>query len=215
MRKAAAISLVLLTLTLCFILVVHQLRQEAGKTAEGAINLVKQVLNITPETTITTYVSTQKTTDILELASVSKKFPVDYTYEQTLLGSTKKLVLHGEYTVKAGFDLHERFGVQIDETTRKVRADFPAPKILSVQQDTYKVVQDSSGYWNALSQEDQQAAVNGMNAKARAAALELKVLQDSEDSLRRQMLDLAKRTGQDWEVRFRDESEVLPRTGKD
>ncbi len=215
MRKAAAISLVLLTLTLCFLFIIHQLRQEAGKTAEGAINLVKQVLSITPETTITTYVSTQKTTDILELASISKDFAVDYTYEQTLLGSTKKLVLHGSYTVKAGFDLHERFGVQIDETTHKVRADFPAPKILSVQQNTYKVVQDSSGFWNVLSQEDQQAAVSGMNAKAREAALELKVLQDSKDSIRRQLLDLAKRTGQDWEINFRNESETLPPTGKD
>jgi hypothetical protein len=215
MKKAAAISLVLITLTLCFLFVVHTLRKEAGKTAQGAIELVKQVLNITPETTITTYVTKQKTTDILELASVSKDFPVEHVYLQKWMGSSKKLGLHGEYSVKAGFDLHDRFNVQIDQITHKVRADFPTPKILSVQQNTYEVVEDSDGLWNKLSQTDQQIAVNDMNAKPRSAALELHVLEDAKTSLRRQLLDLAKKTGQDWEITFRDEPQIpIPKNPK-
>jgi hypothetical protein len=190
------------------VFVIDTLRKEAGKTAQGAIELVKQVLNITPETTITTYVTRQKTTDILELASVSKDFPVEYVYLQKWMGSSKKLALHGEYTAKAGFDLHDRFNVQIDQITHKVRADFPAPRILSVQQNTYEVVEDRDGLWNKLSQTDQQTAVNDMNAKARSAAVELQVLEDAKTSLRRQLLDLAKKAGQDWEITFRDEPQI-------
>jgi Protein of unknown function (DUF4230) len=222
MKKAVAISLVLVTLTLCLAFLLYTTRREAGKTAQGAIDLVRQVLNITPEVTISTYVAYQKTSNIFELASVSKQFPIEYNYENTTLGSTKRLVLRGDYTVKAGFDLHDRFTIQVDEKTRRVRADFPAPKILSVQQNKYRVIEDSSGYWNRLSQQDQEAAVNQMNDKARAAALELKALDDAKASLRRQLLDLANKTGQKWEITFRDEpsnfalpdDELLPNSDK-
>jgi hypothetical protein len=209
MKKAAAISLVIITLTLCLAFLMHRARTEATRTAQGAIELVKQVLNITPEVTISSYVTYQKTSNILELASVSKEFPIDYTYENRTLGSTKKLTLRGQYTVKAGFDLRDRFTVRIDEKTHHVRADFPAAKILSVQQNSYKVVQDSNGYWNTLKQQDQEAAVNAMNDKAREASLEMKVLDEAKESLRRQLLDLAKKSGQEWEIQFRDESPVM------
>jgi hypothetical protein len=209
MKKAAAISLVLITLTLCFVFAIHMTRKEAGRTALGAIQLIKQVLNITPEVTITTYVTRQKTEEIFELASVSKEFPVNYHFEHTLYGSTKTLDLLGQYTVKAGFDLRERFTVQIDERTHRVRADFPPPKILSVEQNSYKVVNDDSGYWNRLTQKDQEVAVNDMNARARAQALEMQVREEAKASLRRQLLELAKKSRQTWEITFRDEQQPL------
>ena len=205
MKKAISVSIVLITLTGCFLFTVHMLRKEAGKTAQGAIELVKQVLNITPEVTITTYVTRQKTADIFELASISKEFPVDYHYESTQLGSTKRLDLVGQYVVKAGFDLRERFSIQVDEASHRVRADFPPAKILSVEQKGYKVTRDEDGWWNRLTQRDQEGAVNNMHARARAAALEMQVCEEAKAALRRQLLELAKKSGQEWEIRFRDE----------
>jgi hypothetical protein len=215
MKKAAAISLVLLTITFCAAFLLHMARREAGKTAQGAVELVRQVLNITPEVTISTYVTYQRTSNIFELASVSKDFPIDYSYENTTLGSTKRLLLHGDYTVKAGFDLRDRFTLQVDEKSHRVRADFPAPKIVSVQQNNYRVVQDESGYWNLLTQKDHESAVNQMNDRARAAALEMRVLDDAKASLRRQLLDLANKAGQKWEITFRDEPAKLAQPGND
>ena len=209
MKKALSISLVLVTLTACFLFVMHRLRMEAGETARGAIDMVKQILNVTPEVTITTYVTRQKTTDIFELASVSKEFPVEYHYTQKQFGSTKALDILGQYTVKAGFDLRERFSVQVDQVSHRVRADFPPPKILSVEQRSYKVTRDEGGWWNGLTQKDQESAVNDMNAKARTNALEMNVLDEAKASLRRQLLELAKKTGQEWEITFRDESELV------
>lgn len=209
MKKALAVCLVLIVATACFLVTLHMLRREAGKTAQGAVELVKQVLNITPEVTITTYVTRQKTADIFELASVSKEFPVDYRYENKQYGSTKRLDLLGQYVVKAGFDLRERFTVQVDQSTRVVHADFPAPKILSVEQKGYKVTRDDDGWWNLLTQKDQEAAVNDMNSKARATALELQVCEEAKESLRRQLLELAKKTGQQWEITFRDERPMV------
>ena len=88
MKKALSISIVLVTATACLLFALHTIRKEAGRTAQGAIDMVKQLLNITPEVTITTYVTRQKTSDIFELASVSKEFPVDYHYEGKQYGST-------------------------------------------------------------------------------------------------------------------------------
>jgi hypothetical protein len=209
MKKAMSISLVLVTLTACLLFTLHTLRKEAGRTARDAIEMVKQVLNITPEVTISTYVTRQKTADIFELASVSKEFPVEYHYANTQLGSTKQLDLVGQYIVKAGFDLRERFSVQIDQATHRVRASFPAPRILSVEQRSYHVTRDESGWWNRLSQKDQEAAVNDMHAKARAAALEMRVCDEAKSALRRQFLELAKKAGQEWEISFRDERPLV------
>jgi hypothetical protein len=209
MKRAAAISMVLITFTLCFVFTMHMMRKEAGRTARGAIELVKQVLNITPEVTITTYVTQQKTSDLFELASVSKEFPIAYHYENQQLGSTKELDLLGQYVVKAGFDLRERFTVRIDQYSHRIHADFPAPKILSVEQKSYKVVRDDSGYWNRLNQKDQEHAVNDMNAQARTRALEMQICEDAKESLRRQLLDLAKKSGQEWEITFRDERPLV------
>jgi hypothetical protein len=205
MKKALSISLVLVTATACLLFALHRVRLEAGKTAQGAIEIVRQLLNITPEVSITTRVTRQKTTDILELASVSKEFPVEYHYENKQLGSTKRLDLVGQYVVKAGFDLHERFSVQVDETSHRVHADFPSPKILSVEQRSYQVTLDDSGWWNKLTQKDHEAAVNAMNSQARAAALQLQVCDEAKASLRRQFLALAKKMGQEWDITFRDE----------
>jgi hypothetical protein len=130
---------------------------------------------------------------------------VDYHYENKQYGSTKKLDLVGQYTVKAGFDLRERFSVQVDQRSHRVRADFPPAKILSVEQKSYQVTRDEGGWWNGLTQKDQEAAVNDMHARARAAALQMQVCDEAKSSLRRQLLELAKKSGQEWEITFRDE----------
>jgi predicted outer membrane protein len=212
MKKAVSVSIVLVTATACFLFAVHDLRKEAGsaakgalETAQGAIQMVKQLLNVTPEVSITTSVTRQKTADILELASVSKEFPVEYHYENKQLGSTKRLDLRGQYVVKAGFDLRERFSIQVDQTSHRVHADFPAPKILSVEQTHYQVIGDDNGWWNRLTQKDQEAAVNDMNAQARKTAVEMQVCEEAKNSLRRQLQALAKKMGQEWDISFRDE----------
>ncbi len=205
MRKAAGFCLVLLTLTGCGLLVLHFLAYEAKRTATDAVDLVKSVVNITPEVSIVSSVSHQKTSAIMELASVSKDFPVDYRYQTTLFGSSNEIDLRGEYSVKAGFDLHDRFNVQVDEQTHKVHADFPPPKVLSVQQNRITVVSEKGGLWNWLGPKDRENAVNAMTAEARRQALDLEILPAAKDSLRKQLLDAAHKLGQDWEITFRDE----------
>ena len=212
MKKAAAISLVLLTLTLCFILVMNRLRSEVRNTAQDALDtannamkLFKDAVNLTPQVRISSYVATQQTTDILELSTVKKQFPIVYTYSNTWLGSEKRLVLTGQYTVKAGFDLRDDFVLEIDAKTQVVHARFPQPKILSVQMDTHEpdVRQTDNGWWNKLSRQDQADAVNQMNAEARRNAEQMGILNEAAKALQTQLEDLARKSGQKWQIEFR------------
>ena len=211
MTESASIFLILVTITLCFAYIMQvigkgfkDLRQDAVKTSEVAVGVVKTILNLTPEVSMGTFVTAQKTTNILELAFISKEFPIDYVYENKFLRSTKKLTLRGQYTVKAGFNLDGRFTLEFDETSKRIHATFPGSRILSVQQNGYEVISDD-GCWNKLNQKDQELAVNEMNRRAEAAALEMQVCEEAKASLCRRLLDLTRTTGQEWKITFRDE----------
>lgn len=212
MKRAAAISLVLLTMTVCIILLMNRFRAEARNTAQDALDtatnalqVFKQAVNLTPQVRISTYVATQQTTDILELSTVKKEFPLIYKYSNTWLGSEKVLVLTGQYTVKAGFDLRDDFILDIDPHTQVVHARFPPPKILSVQLDSQQpdLSQTDNGWWNKLSRQDQADAVNQMNIEARKRALEMGILGQAGKALQTQLDELAKKQGQKWQIEFR------------
>jgi hypothetical protein len=55
-----------------------------------------------------------------------------------------------------------------------------------------------------------------MNAKARQLAMEMQVCEEAKASLRKQLLELAKKSGQTWEIHFRDEfGRLTPAAGAD
>jgi len=202
LKRAAAICLVLVTLTLCAAFLMSRGQVEAGRSARGALEAVKSVLHVTPTVAVSSYIATQKTSDILELATVSKGFPIEYSFTHTFMGSTKSLKLRGDYTVKAGFDLREKFSLQVGEAGDIVFADFPGPKILSVQMNRYAVLEDQDGWWNVLTPRDREDAVNAMNALARKSALEMGVLPEAKAAVTKRLLEYGGRLK--WEITFRD-----------
>ncbi len=205
MKLGFNIAIILVSATLCVVGVSWFAGRQVQRTAEGAVDLVKSVMNVTPEVTVTSFVGRQKTAEALELASVTKQFPIEHTYTNKQLASEKRLQLQGNYTVKAGFNLKDRFSVLIDKDTGEVHADFPPPTILSIQLDDYKVSRDENGWWNRLGSEDHATAVNAMNEQARKQAIDLEVLQNARDLLRKQLLELAQKANQHWTITFRDE----------
>lgn len=212
MKNAVSFSLVLVVITFCVIGFIHFVRQETLDTAQRAAEAVKQVLHLTPEVTVTTYVVRQKNTDILELASTSKEFPLDYHYKTKFLGSEKFFDIKSDYIAKAGFDLRDKFTVQVDENTKKLRAFFPPPRLLSCQQKagSFKILRDQDGWLNGVTPEERQRCINEMNADAERKAIEMNILEEAKESVRKQLMELAKKSGQDWEVHFSDEMKTLP-----
>jgi hypothetical protein len=204
MKTALGICLVLVTLTFCAWFLMNRTRTEAVNTARDAAQIFRSLVDMTPEVRITAYVTVQRTSSILELATVKKEITIPYRYEASWAGSTKTLELGSAYTLKAGFDLRERFTLDVDEETHVIHATFPAPKLLSVQQDKYWIQRDADGWWNKITPQDRESAINSMNGLARVKAADLGILDEARETLRKQLTELAGAKGQKWDIRFRD-----------
>lgn len=129
---------------------------------------VVKALQIQPQVTIGSEVVYEQTKGILELAIVERRFAQSYTWEESWLGSTKRIELKGTFVAKAGYDMTQPFVVNISPDGHDVRARVPPAKILSVELLSERVLQDEEGFWNALNATDRENAKNALLQLARA-----------------------------------------------
>jgi hypothetical protein len=178
--RAVSISIVLVVLTLCAAWLMRSCARmpgEAGRAAaEPAVELAKRIadgisrrLQFRPEVRIDQVTVLERETPVLELAAVRREFAHDYEWEHQWLGSTKRLHLRGTFAAKAGYDLNEKFYFEIDSNDLQVELGLPEPRVLGVEMVAYRA-EEEEGYWNRLSAEEREQAVNALLASARAAA---------------------------------------------
>jgi hypothetical protein len=77
--------------------------------------------------------------------------------------------LRGTFAAKAGYDLNEKFYFEINSNDLQVELGLPEPRVLGVEMIAYRA-EEEEGYWNKLSAEEREQAVNALLASARAAA---------------------------------------------
>jgi len=150
---------------------------EAGRAAaEPAVELAKRIadgisrrLQFRPEVRIDQVTVLERETPVLELATVRREFAHDYEWEHQWMGSTKRLHLRGTFAAKAGYDLNEKFYFEINSNDLQVQLGLPEPRVLGVEMIAYRA-EEEEGYWNKLSAEEREQAVNALLASARAAA---------------------------------------------
>src|SRR5437868_7511294 len=70
-------------------------------------NAIVEIAQVQPRVTINERVYFEQTTRITELALISQRLEVEHEFLHTWAGSSKRLRLHGTFTAKAGFDLHQ------------------------------------------------------------------------------------------------------------
>ena len=178
--RAISIAIVLIVLTLCATWLMRSCARmpgEAGRAAaEPAVELAKRIadgisrrLQFRPEVRIDQVTVLERETPVLELATVRREFSHDYEWEHQWLGSTKRLHLRGTFAAKAGYDLNEKFYFEIDSNDLQVELGLPEPRVLGVEMIAYRA-EEEEGYWNKLSAEEREQAVNALLASARAAA---------------------------------------------
>jgi hypothetical protein len=178
--RAISISIVLIVLTLCAAWLMRSCARmpgEAGRAAaEPAVELAKRIadgisrrLQFRPEVRIDQVTVLERETPVLELATVRREFAHDYEWEHQWLGSTKRLHLRGTFAAKAGYDLNEKFYFEINSDDLQVQLGLPEPRVLGVEMVAYRA-EEEEGYWNKLSAEEREQAVNALLASARAAA---------------------------------------------
>lgn len=174
-----SIAIVLIVLTLCATWLMRSCARMPGEAAsaaaEPAVELAKRIadgvarrLQFRPEVRIDRVTVLAAEVPVLELATVRREFAHDYEWEHQWLGSTKRLRLRGKFAAKAGFDLQEGFRVEVDSRDLQVQADWPAPRVLGVEMTGYEA-EEEEGFWNKLSAEEREQAVNALLASAREA----------------------------------------------
>ncbi|MDB4547499.1 DUF4230 domain-containing protein [Akkermansiaceae bacterium] len=113
------------------------------------------------------------------------------------MGSDKMIIVKGDFLVKAGFDLTEFDGFELEG--EKVVGTWPSAKVLSVEQLDYEVFFSKNGVINKLSQGDFENVSNLLQKQARTDAVEHSdILQDAERVIRTRLEDLSGGTYQ-WE----------------
>lgn len=185
-----------------YILFVYIPARVAQQTYDGARQIgrdIADVFKITPQVTVNNTVVLQQQTPILELATVSQKFRHHYDWTNTWLGSTKKINIQGTFEAKAGFDLNEKFTVDI--TSNRAVVTLPPPKLLSLESSGDVRFTDENGVWNWVDAADRSRAMNAFNRDARRYGQEAKFVAQAKTEMEnklRQIFSL-----HDMEVEFR------------
>jgi Protein of unknown function (DUF4230) len=170
--------------------VARNTRDGAADTAHRMAEGFKNVFNFTPRITVNGTTVVEQANPVVELATVQQDLAVDYSWSQTWLGSTKTMQLRGTYKAKAGFDLRDPFRVAVDAS--RITASMPAPKLLSMEMTTYKIVADENGWWNSINSQDRENAITGMQAEARMKAAQAGLLEEAKSKLRQELAEAMK-----------------------
>lgn len=158
-----------------------------ARTAAGISQAFRQTFEFDPRISVDNEVVLEQSTDVAELAVVQRTLSVERGYENRWLFSTKRLRARGTYAVKAGFDLRKGVDVEVDKAGGRVVVTFPAPELLSVEQEKVEIVEWDNGLWNRLGAEDTETAVNAMGALARDRAAAEGLLEEARRSVTEQI----------------------------
>ncbi|MFW2386617.1 MAG: DUF4230 domain-containing protein, partial [Akkermansiaceae bacterium] len=131
--------------------------------------LVEALENITDhEVSVNGSSITLARAEMRELAVVERRVQSLVKYETKWLGSDKMIIVKGDFLVKAGFDLTEFEGFELEG--ERVVGQWPDAKVLSVEQLDYDIFFSKNGVVNKLSENDYEAVSNLLQKQAREDA---------------------------------------------
>lgn len=212
-RKLFVVSVFLIIVSItAYVLLVFIPSRIAEQTYDGARQIGRDIANIfrvTPEITVNNTVILQQQTPILELATVSQKFKHDYDWTNTWLGSTKKINISGTFEAKAGFDLHQKFSVQIDYN--KAIVTLPHPKLLSLEPSGDVRFADENGVWNWVNAEDRSKAMNAFTQDARKYGQQAQFVEQAKVEMEKKLKEIFLRHDKLVEFRYSTGERILSR----
>jgi hypothetical protein len=156
--------------------------ERLGKQVRGAF---VDIAHLQPRIKINNRVYLEQTTPTTELALLSRRIEIEHEFQSTWAGSSKRVKLHGTFVVKAGFDLHQSFSV--DVRPNEVVVQVPHAQILGVEQQQVDVLAFENGFWNRISESDVQNELSILPELARQKAMESDLPAEAEGSLQQQL----------------------------
>jgi len=184
----------------------------AQQTYDGAKQIgrdIASVFQVTPEITVNNTVVLQQQTPILELATVSQKFQHHYDWTNTWLGSTKKISITGTFEAKAGFDLNQKFSIEID--ANKAVVTLPKPKLLSLEPQGDVTFMDENGVWNWVDANDRSRAMNAFTQDAKKYGQQAQFVEHARREMETKLREILLLHEKQVEIRYSDSQRILPR----
>jgi hypothetical protein len=199
-RKGSSwpIAFTLIALTIAGVVVIIFLRLERwpGRTAHESVGELERlgkdlrsafvdIAHLQPRIVINNRVYLEQTTPTTELSILSRRIEVEHEFQSTWAGSSKRVKLHGTFLVKAGFDLHQSFAVDLRPDEISVR--LPHAQILGIEQQQVDVLAFENGFWNRISADDVQNELSILPPLARQKAMEANLPAEAEHALQQQL----------------------------
>jgi len=145
----------------------------------------KKAFQFTPEITVNNTVVLNQQTPILELAVLAQNFEHRYSWTNTWLNSTKQIFISGTFVAKAGFDLNQKFSIELKDDTAIVK--LPEPEILSVESQGDITYRDENGVWNWINTDDRTRATNAFIKDARTYANQAEFVKDAKEQMEKRL----------------------------
>ncbi len=135
-----------------------------------------------------------QTTQISELALTEMKMSATRTFENEafvlkyLPAGTKRLIIRGDYRVKAGYKLEPGVSLRMEDGVPVAR--FPEPEILSVELLDFQQLNEKDGWMNEVTAQDREQVIRELTIQMRQEAQRSGVLDMVESTLRTRLRDL-------------------------
>src|SRR5437660_10723688 len=156
--------------------------EQLGKDLRSAF---VDIAHLQPRITINNRVYMEQTTPVSELVVLSRRIEIEHAFLHNWMGSSKRIKLHGTFTVKAGFDLQQN--LSIDIRPDQIVIQLPHAQILDVSQDQVDVLAFDNGFWNRISGDDVQNELSILPQLARQEAAETDLPDEAERALQQQL----------------------------
>jgi len=163
----------------------------AERSYAGARNLgedIRKALRFTPEIKVNNTIVLHQQTAAFELAVLEQNFDHRYTWQNSWLGSTKKIFISGTFKAKAGFDLGKKFSITLRDSVAYVT--LPAPRTLSVESLGNIAYRDEQGIWNWVDTDDRTRATNAFIRDARRYASRASFINDAKTEIEKKLEQL-------------------------
>ena len=122
------------------------------------------------------------------------------TYEQSRLGSTKRVLLVVTGRVSAGINL-SRTEVQIDSAAKVIRVTLPEAHVIAVDVINVTTYDERAGLWNPFTSDDRDEIQRRIRAQLVTAAQQSGILAHADRAAAKALTDLLARDGYTVEIK--------------
>jgi Protein of unknown function (DUF4230) len=158
------------------------------------------------EPVVTHDVVLERLKDVAKLVATEMTLRDVVTYENTRLGSTKRVLLVVSGRISAGINMNAS-AIEIDSLKKLITVTLPPAQILSVDILNVTTYDESSGLLNRFTTDDRDEIQRRIRAQLRESARQSGILEHADQAANKALKDLLSRDGYTADVKRRIELE--------